>query len=147
MAGSRSQRDNRSGLGFPIKILRVSTKRNVVASPRPRLIQAVFHSQSLYLHVFGAKVPLAVETLGVKTNAITAVRIPGIIVEISTSRVVDTFSCSVNGNDISGSTGEKGRRLGLVLQGMVPIAAIPLGIWSAWGLLDQLQYAHDSYPI
>ena len=89
--------------------LRVSTKRNVVASPRPRPIQAVFHSQNLYFHVLGGKVPLAVESLGVKISAMKAVRTPGIIVEISTSKVVETFSCSTNGNDILGSTGEKGR--------------------------------------
>ena len=69
----------------------------------------MFHSQSLYFHVVGDKVLLAVESLGVKSSAIKAVRIPGMIVEISTSSPVDTFSCSTNGNDISGSTGEKGR--------------------------------------
>lgn len=73
-----------------------------------------------------------------KTRAIKAVRIPGIIVEIRISKVVEIFSCSTNGNDMSGSTGEKGRWLGPAFQKLVPIAAMPLEIWSVWGLLDQL---------
>lgn len=138
MAGSRSQRDKRSGLGFPIKFLSPSTKKKAVASARARPIQATFHSQSLYFHVFRNDVPLAVGSLGVKTRAIKAVRIAGIIAEISTSKLVEIFSCSTNGNDMSGSTGEKGRWLGLAFQKLVPIAAMPLEIWSVWGLLDQL---------
>ena len=82
-----------------------------------------------------------------KTRAMKAVRIPGIIVDINTSKVVEIFSCSTNGNDMSGSTGEKGRWLGLAFQKLQPIAAMPLGDIVSVGLLNQLYHAHDRYPV
>ena len=73
-----------------------------------------------------------------KTRAMKAVKIPGIIVDISTSRVVEIFSFSTNGNDMSGSTGEKGRWFGLAFQKLQPIAAMPLRKVVSAGLLYQL---------
>ena len=73
-----------------------------------------------------------------KTRAMEAVRIAGIIVDMSTSKPVEIFSCSTNGNDMSGSTGEKGRWLGLAFKKLQPIAAMPLRDMVSACLLNQL---------
>lgn len=146
-AVSRSHLDSKSGLGFPIKFFSPSTKKKVTASPRPRPIHAVFHSQSLYLHVLKTEVGADAGTLGVKMSATRAVTIAGITREIENSAPVGTFSCSTYGKDMLGSTGENGRWYGLAFQKLVPIAAIPLYTLSTTHSQKEVKHTHDDYPV
>ena len=126
VAGSRLHLDSRSGLGLPIRFLSPSVKKKVVASPSASPIHAVFHSHNFILHMRDVGVPCATPGPGVNTSDTTVVTIAGIINAIVTRRAVDIFSCSTYGKDMSGSTGEKGRWLGVRFQKPAPTAAIPL---------------------
>ena len=126
VAGSRLHLDSRSGRGLPITFLSPSVKKKVVASPSPSPIQAVFHSHNFILQTFDFCVPRDTPDPGVKTNATNAVIMPGMINAMVARRAVDIFSCSTNGKDMSGSTGEKGLWFGFLFQKPAPTAAIPL---------------------
>ena len=107
VAGSRSHRDRRSGLGFPTRFFKPSVKKNVVASPKTRPSQAAFHSHSLYFHNRALGISLDRVGPGVTVRATIAVMIAGARNEITTRTPVDIFSCSTWGMKCSDRRGRK----------------------------------------
>ena len=126
VAGSKLHRDSRSGLGFPYRFFIPSVKRKVVARPKAKPIHAVFNSHSFILHTTELGEPRVMPGAGLKIRATKAMMTAGMTKAMTARRPEEIFSCSTNGKDMLGSTGENGLWFGVTFQKPPPTAAMPL---------------------
>ena len=109
------QRASKSGRGRPNRFFIPSVKKNAEATARQMPMRAVLSSHSFRRQSSDFGTPLEALGPGTKMRQIGTMRIAGTIRETTTNTPVEIFSLATYGNEMSGSTTEKGRRFPVAL--------------------------------
>jgi len=125
-----------------------SVMRKALARASASPIQPVFHSQSLRRHINDFGVPLPNVGPGTKRRLTKKMMTAGTTRETITSTVVEMVSFSLKGKEMLASTGENGRRFGVILVNRAPTIAMSLcSSISKMRVIVAGKLVHDHDPI